>query len=343
MMMRVYLLYLIIFGMTFWNLTAKAVEVDSALNKASQSLLVGNLKNVNEAETLANSVSVIEPKSKLAHWLKAQSLFIQAGVGFEIDKKDRKFVKEAKARTLTIPESKIPGNILGLRASENFSEYILLMETRSSRLFVFENDNGIPKLLKSFYSSIGLFGDRKQKEGDKKTPIGVYQIRKELDKPRADGFLGNTALTLDYPNADDKSVGRTGYGIWIHGVPSNVHVRLPRSSDGCLALANSDLAKLKKFVVMGKSQILIVPKIWWLDLEEWLIQDKMIRDLFSGVYVTTKDELSQNAKKKLIAYMRVDPSRPSVAVIQKKSSLFREYWIETENGFKFNLHERLKD
>ena len=342
-MVRVYLFNLIIFGITFWNLTVKAVEVDSALNKASQSLLVGNLKNVNEAETLANSVSVIEPKSKLAHWLKAQSLFIQAGVGFEIDKKDRKFVKEAKARTLTIPESKIPGNILGLRESENFSEYILLMETKSSRLFVFENDNGIPKLLKSFYSSIGLFGDRKQKEGDKKTPIGVYQIRKELDKPRADGFLGNTALTLDYPNADDKSVGRTGYGIWIHGVPSNVHVRLPRSSDGCLALANSDLAKLKKFVVMGKSQILIVPKIWWLDLEEWLIQDKMIRELFSGVYITSKGELSKNENKKLIAYMRVDPSRPSVAVIQKKSSLFREYWIETENGFKFNLHERLKD
>ena len=69
----------------------------------------------------------------------------------------------------------------------------------------------------------------------------------------------------------------------------------------------------------------------------------MIRDLFSGVYVTTKDELSQNANKKLIAYMRVDPSRPSVAVIQKNSSLFREYWVETENGFKFNLHERLKD
>ena len=342
-MVRVYLLYLIILGTTLWNLSVKAVEVDSALNKASQSLLVGNLKNVNEAETLANSVSLIEPKSKLAHWLKAQSLFIQAGVGFEVDKKDRKFVKEAKARTLTIPESKIPGNILGLRESENFSEYILLMETKSSRLFVFENDNGIPKLLKSFYSSIGLFGDRKQKEGDKKTPIGVYQIRKELDKPRADGFLGDTALTLDYPNADDKSVGRTGYGIWIHGVPSNVHVRLPRSSDGCLALANSDLAKLKRFVVMGKSQILIVSKIWWLDLEEWLIQDKMIRDLFSGVYVTTKGNPSQNAKKKLIAYMRVDPSRPSVAVIQKNSSLYREYWVETENGFKFNLHERLME
>ena len=90
-------------------------------------------------------------------------------------------------------------------------------------------------------------------------------------------------------------------------MPSNVHVRSPRSSDGCLALANSDLEKLKKFVVMGKSQILIVPKILWLDLEEWLIQDTMIRDLFSGVYLTAKDVFSQSAKKKLIAYMRVDP------------------------------------
>ena len=96
MMIRSYLLYLLTFGMTLWNLTAKAVEVDSALNKASQSLLVGNVKNVNEAEILANSVSVIEPKSKLAHWLKAQSLFIPVGVAFEIDKKDGKFLKEQR-------------------------------------------------------------------------------------------------------------------------------------------------------------------------------------------------------------------------------------------------------
>ena len=186
-MIRIYLLYLLTFGMTLWNLTAKAVEVDSALNKASQSLLVGDVKNVNEAETLANSVSLIEPKSKLAHWLKAQSLFILAGVGFEVDKKDRKFVKEAKARTLTIPESKIPGNILGLSAAK-FSEYILLMETGSSRLFVFENDNGIPKLLKSFYSSIGLFGDRNKKRGIRKRRLVCTRFGKNLTNPELMDF-----------------------------------------------------------------------------------------------------------------------------------------------------------
>ena len=48
-MVRIYILYLMILGITFWNLTVKAVEVDAALNKASQALLVGNLKNLNEA------------------------------------------------------------------------------------------------------------------------------------------------------------------------------------------------------------------------------------------------------------------------------------------------------
>ena len=68
------------------------------------------------------------------------------------------------------------------------------------------------------------------------------------------------------------------------------------------------------------------------DLEEWLIQDKMIRDLFSGVYLTAKDELSQNAKKKLIAYMRVDPFRPSVAVIQKNPPCLENIGLKPKMG-----------
>ena len=337
----IYFLHLLFVFVIVCGFEARGVEVDNALNKASQSLLVGKTKYVNETEILANSVSVIEPKSKLAYWLKAQSLFILAGVGFEVEENDKQFIEEAKARALQVPSERIPGNILGLTKNKNFSEYILVMETISSRLFVFKNDAGVPRVVKSFYSSIGLFGDRKQKEGDKKTPIGVYRILKELEKPRADGFLGDTALTLDYPNAEDKSVGRTGYGIWIHGVPSNVHVRLPRSSDGCLALANSDLGKLKKFVVMGKSQILIVPKIWWLKADDWFEQDRLLRKVFANVYLTTDRSREDTVGKRLVAFMRVDPERPSVALLENKSSLYREYWKETENGFKLSLQERL--
>ena len=82
---------------------------------------------------------------------------------------------------------------------------------------------------------------------------------------------------------------------------------------------------------MGKSQILIVPKIWWLDLEEWAIQDKMIRELFAGVYVTKRVN-PPKWEKKLIAYMRVDPSRPSVAVIQKNLPYLENIGLKPKMG-----------
>lgn len=322
--------------------SAYAVKVDSALNDATKSLSEGGLSSISNAEKLATSVTLAEPKSKLAYWLKAQSLYIQAGVGFELDKIDKKFLDEAKARSLLIPEDKLPGNVLGLQSSHKDEQFFLVMETKSSRLFVFSNLAGVPKLVESFYSSIGLFGDRKKKEGDKKTPIGVYRILKELKNPRADGFLGNTALTLDYPNAEDKYSGRTGHGIWIHGVPSNVHVRSPRSSDGCLALANADVGELKKFINLGESHILIVSEIWWLSKKDWVEQDKRLRNLFSVKYETSKNNKTVNAneQKVLVAYLRVDRNRPSVAIIKNRKNFYREYWIENNEGFKRHLNER---
>ena len=116
----IYFLHLLFVLVIVCGFEARGVEVDNALNKASQSLLVGKTKYVNETEILANSVSVIEPKSKLAYWLKAQSLFILAGVGFEVEENDKQFIEEAKARALQVPSERIPGNILGLTKNKNF-------------------------------------------------------------------------------------------------------------------------------------------------------------------------------------------------------------------------------
>ena len=51
------------------------------------------------------------------------------------------------------------------------------METSAFRLFVYKIDEfGNLSYENSFYSSIGLSGDNKTKEGDKKTPKGTYNI-----------------------------------------------------------------------------------------------------------------------------------------------------------------------
>jgi len=57
--------------------------------------------------------------------------------------------------------------------------------------------------------------------------------------------------------------GRTGYGIWLHGVPSDTYARAPRASDGCVALANTDIAELAKRVQVGVTPVIITDQIEW--------------------------------------------------------------------------------
>ena len=57
--------------------------------------------------------------------------------------------------------------------------------------------------------------------------------------------------------------GRSGYGIWLHGVPSDTYARAPRASDGCVALANADIAELAKRVQVGVTPVIIADQIEW--------------------------------------------------------------------------------
>jgi murein L,D-transpeptidase YafK len=89
----------------------------------------------------------------------------------------------------------------------------------------------------------------KQREGDFRTPEGVYYI--ESKNARSDFFL---ALKVSYPNENDRARARAsgvdpGGQIMIHGLP-NVP-KYPESrylgsdwTDGCIAVSNSDMVDL---------------------------------------------------------------------------------------------------
>lgn len=46
-------------------------------------------------------------------------------------------------------------------------------------------------------------------------------------------------------------MGRNGYGIWLHGTPSDTFSRPPRTSDGCVVLANTDLDEIARRLQVG--------------------------------------------------------------------------------------------
>jgi murein L,D-transpeptidase YafK len=159
---------------------------------------------------------------------------------------------------------RVPRNVLQLDADQH---YALLVDSRRSRLYVFENAGGRPQLVADYYVTLGKNGVEKTREGDQRTPIGVYHVTANLPRQKLTDFYGVGAYPLNYPNAWDKHLGRNGHGIWLHGTPSDTYSRPPRASDGCIVLANADLEAVAPRLQIGLTPVIISDEIEWTDAE----------------------------------------------------------------------------
>ena len=73
---------------------------------------------------------------------------------------------------------------------------------------------------------------------------------------------------MDYPNAWDRYNGRTGSGIWLHGVDASAPNRPPWDTDGCLALPNDELALLAGELLPHVTPIIVVREMQWSEPSE---------------------------------------------------------------------------
>ena len=131
-------------------------------------------------------------------------------------------------------------------------KYILHSNKKEKKLFLYENKN--MKLVKLFEDNVitGEIDGDKYLEGDKKTPIGVYDLTKK--RTNLDQFYGPFALVTSYPNNFDKSQNKKGHGIWIHGMPLNGDRE--EYTRGCIALNNENLLDLESKIDL-KDAVLI--------------------------------------------------------------------------------------
>lgn len=148
----------------------------------------------------------------------------------------------------------VPRALLQMRKDQR---HALIVDAKHSRLYLYENRNDQIRLLSDFYVSQGKLGINKMREGDLRTPIGVYYIVGRLPGVKLPDMYGKGALPLDYPNDWDKVHGRSGSGIWVHGTPPETFSRPPLSTDGCVVVSNDDLNTLTRTVEIGKTPILI--------------------------------------------------------------------------------------
>ena len=164
------------------------------------------------------------------------------------------------------PANYVPRYLLQMRADQ---DYAIVVDTEKSRLYLYQNEKGTPRFVADYYISLGKLGTDKTREGDKRTPIGVYHVTSSLPRQTLGDFYGTGAFPISYPNEWDRRQGRNGHGIWLHGTPSDTFSRPPRASDGCVVLANRDLDALSKNLQIGLTPVIISNSIEWLSLDDW--------------------------------------------------------------------------
>ncbi len=131
---------------------------------------------------------------------------------------------------------------------------LLIANKKAKELTIYQSNSNKLELLAKYEDVIvGADGD-KFKEGDLKTPLGVYNLRKRFTPQ--DQFYGPLAFVLSYPNTYDKVQGKNGHGIWIHGSPLDGSDRDPMSK-GCIVLDNDTIELLDKNLKHKNSIILV--------------------------------------------------------------------------------------
>jgi murein L,D-transpeptidase YafK len=217
-------------------------------------------------------------------------------------------------------------------------KHAIVVDTQKSRLYLYQNDNGRPRFVADYYITHGKLGADKMREGDKKTPVGVYHVTSSLPLKKIGDFYGSGAFPINYPNEWDKQQGRNGHGIWLHGTPSDTFSRPPKASDGCVVLANTDLDALAKNLQVGLTPVIISNSIEWLSFDDWQSErgslNKKIDDWrtdweskdvdrflkhYSTKFQTNGQHIEQFAKQK----RQVNVSKEWIKVKLSNQSMFR--------------------
>ena len=221
---------------------------------------------------------------------------------------------------------------------DNKHKYAIIVDLTLPRLYIFENDNGVPKQIADFYATIGKNGIGKLVEGDQRTPIGVYFASGFIEPEELPDLYGDGAFPINYPNAWDRRNGHTGYGIWIHGTPSDTYSRPPRDSDGCVIVSNQDLNTIAPYITAGRTPVVLTENIEWISQQEWITQQGEFQqhveqwrrdwesrnpDLYLSHYSRDYEGLGKSYDDWVAYKQRVNSSKTYIKVGMSETSMFR--------------------
>jgi murein L,D-transpeptidase YafK len=252
-----------------WAAVGAAATPEDRLSSVFESIEANRL---DEALTRVDALIRDHPNFRLAHLVRGDLLLartrplqtfgnvVKTVPPERIDGLRAEALARLRALRERPAENRVPRVLMQLHSGQ---KHAIVVDSRRSRLYVFANDEGRPRLIADYYVTLGKNGVDKVREGDQKTPLGVYHVTGNLPRKKLTDFYGAGAFPINYPNEWDRRQGRDGYGIWLHGVPREVYARPPRASDGCIVLSNPDLESVARFVQVGMTPVIIADALEW--------------------------------------------------------------------------------
>lgn len=176
-----------------------------------------------------------------------------SNAGVENDKK-----YSAKA----IPQVLIYADPIAQDGTRDGSEtnYAIIVDKQRQKISLYEFD-GTWNAVGGWPCSTGKQAGPKTREGDQKTPDGVYFAVRDVGHQYLSETYGARALPLDYPNWMDRRLRRSGSAIWMHGTNKPLQ---PWDSNGCIVLENTHIDELAGHIGLNLTPIIIVEhtRLW---------------------------------------------------------------------------------
>ena len=289
------------------------------------------------------------PKYRLGHLIKGDLLSaqMQSIDGFGATGAPAQRIAELQAEAMARlnsyrerpPAGHVPRNLIKMAPEQG---HAVVVDAGRSRLYLFKNDGGLPRLVADYYVTQGELGTDKFREGDKKTPLGVYRVNRTVPKDQLIDLYGSAAFTLNYPNAWDRQRGRGGSGIWLHGTQSDTFARPPLASKGCIVLTNPDISAVSAYLQDGVTPVIISDQIEWVSQTEWQREREVLVGLLDAWRTDAKnaalgidaDKLSifRNPGKEDVLVVNFEQQGRSAAAASSQKKV--QYWMREAGSWK---------
>lgn len=278
------------------RLQANPADHEARLLKA---LLYFQIDRLDDAIDILRNLTRVAPKFQLAHLVYGDLLVARferldqlGGTNLLADLGEGQGVPEledlrheARARLLgylsLLQGRQIPEAFIALDPS---IKYALLVDKSANRLYIFRNaGTGLPpQLVDDYYVVVGQKRGNKYRKGDLKTPSGVYFVTGHISDDELPIKYGTGAYPVSYPNAFDRHLQKSGYGIWLHGTDKTLYSRPPRDTEGCVALTNEELLRIDRYIEPGVTPVVISSKVRWIDGRQWLDRNIELQSMLEG-------------------------------------------------------------